>query len=304
LTIVVLGRSGQVARALSLIEATGDQAFEFIGRDRCDMSDTSGMEKLLGELKPDAIINAAAYTAVDAAQVDQENARLINVIAPAHVAKLAHDWNVPFIHLSTDYVFDGTKDGPYLETDATNPVNVYGLTKRDGEDAVIASCPDAVVLRTSWVYSQFGKNFLRTMLTLAQTRDVLTVIDDQWGAPTAAADIAMACLKIALAKQAGAKPAGIFHMTGGGQTTWRGFAQAAFDKTTQWRGGKMPVVNPIKTADYPPPSPQTEPTPRPLNSRLNCDLLDTQFGIRLPHWEDSLDNTLAALENEFGAKDE
>ncbi len=304
MTIVVLGRSGQVARALSLIAATGDQAFEFIGRDRCDMSDTSGMEKLLGELRPDAIINAAAYTAVDTAQVDQENARLINVIAPAHVAKLAHDWNVPFIHLSTDYVFDGTKDGPYLETDATNPVNVYGLTKRDGEDAVIASCSDAVVLRTSWVYSQFGKNFLRTMLMLAQTRDVLTVIDDQWGAPTAAADIALACLKIAQGKQTGAKSAGIFHMTGGGETTWRGFAQAAFDKTTQWRGGRRPVANPIKTADYPPPSPQTEPTPRPLNSRLNCDLLDTQFGIRLPHWEDSLDNTLAALENEFGAKDE
>ena len=304
MTTVVLGRSGQVARALSLIEVKSDQSFEFVGRDRCDMSDILGMEKLLDELRPDAIINAAAYTAVDTAQVDQENAHLINVTAPARVAKLAHDWNIPFIHLSTDYVFDGTKDGPYIETDPTNPLNVYGLTKRDGENEVIAACPNAVVLRTSWVYSQFGKNFLRTMLTLAQTRDVLTVIDDQWGAPTAASDIALACVKIAQAKQAGAKSVGIFHMTGGGQTTWRRFAQAAFDKTTQWRNGKKPVVNPIKTADYPPLSSQTVPTPRPLNSRLNCDLLDMHFGIRLPHWEDSLDNTLAALENEFGARNE
>lgn len=301
MTILVLGRSGQVARSLSEHSTHSDRAFEFVGRERCDISDTIGLIRIVNALNPSAIINAAAYTAVDAAQMDGENAHLINVIAPAAIAKVAQQLDIPFVHLSTDYVFDGHKTSPYVETDTTNPLNVYGLTKRDGEIAILAANPSAVILRTSWVYSQFGKNFLRTMLTLARTRDALSLVADQRGAPTSAADIAQACIQVSEAKLAGATGSGIFHMTGAGETTWAGFAEAAFEKTRAWRGGKTPAITRIKAIDYPPPPPLTEATPRPLNSRLNCDLLDAQLGIRLPHWEQSLTQTLRTLENEFGA---
>jgi dTDP-4-dehydrorhamnose reductase len=161
---------------------------------------------------------------------------------------------------------------------------------------ILEACPDAVILRTSWVYSEFGKNFLRTMLSLAKSRDALSIVNDQIGAPTSAHDIAKACLTIAKSKQTGAKGAGIFHMAGGGQTSWLGFASAAFDETMSWRDGKKPVVSPISTADYP------TPARRPLNSRLDCDLLQKEFGIRLPDWKSSMNVVLKALESEFGAQ--
>jgi dTDP-4-dehydrorhamnose reductase len=295
-TILVLGQSGQVARALAQLGERTQEDFDCVGRERCDLSNTSGILAIIEATNPSAIINAAAYTAVDAAETDEDNARLLNAHAPAEIASVAAQRHIPFIHLSTDYVFDGSKSGVYNEFDVTNPINVYGLTKREGEIAVLEAYPDAVILRTSWVYSEFGKNFLRTMLSLAKTRDALSIVDDQIGAPTSAHDIAQACLTIAKLKLNGAKGAGVFHMTGSGQTSWLGFASAAFDETVTWRDGKQPVVSPISTADYP------TPARRPLNSRLNCDLLEEEFGIRLPEWKSSMSVVLKALASEFGGQ--
>lgn len=294
MTILVIGRSGQVARALLKPSQSHDLPFIFLGRDALDLSDATTIEAAIARVSPDAIINAAAYTAVDAAESDHEAARAINVTGPAFAAEIAAKRRIPFVHLSTDYVFDGTKNLPYVETDSTNPLNMYGLTKRDGEALILAHHPDAVILRTSWVYSPFGKNFLRTMLNLAQTRDSLSIVDDQIGAPTSALDIATACLSIINAKLSGHEGRGVFHMTGEGETSWAGFAQAAFDHTAAWREGKVPNVTPIPTADYP------TPARRPLNSRLNCDLLEATFGIRLPPWDKSMRETLAVLRDEFG----
>jgi dTDP-4-dehydrorhamnose reductase len=293
-TILVIGRSGQVARALLERSRAHHLPLIFMGREALDLSDTTAIEAAIERVSPQAIINAAAYTAVDAAETDQDAARAINVTGPAFVAEIAAKRQMPFVHLSTDYVFDGTKAAPYLESDPTNPLNMYGLTKRDGEELILAHKPDAVILRTSWVYSPYGKNFLRTMLSLAQTRDSLSIVDDQIGAPTSALDIASACISIIDAKLSGHQGRGIFHMTGGGETSWAGFAQAAFDHTALWRNGKVPAITPIPTADYP------TPARRPLNSRLNCDLLEARFGIRLPAWDKSMRETLEVLRDEFG----
>ncbi len=296
MTILVLGQSGQVARALAQLGERTDESIECVGRERCDLSNISGVLAIIEAINPSAIINAAAYTAVDAAETDEDAARLLNARAPAEIASVAAKRHIPFVHLSTDYVFDGSKSGAYSEFDPTNPINVYGLTKREGEVAILQADPDAVILRTSWVYSELGKNFLRTMLSLAKTRDALSIVDDQIGAPTSAHDIAQACLTIAKSKENGAKGAGVFHMTGGGQTSWLGFASAAFDETVSWRNGKQPKVSPISTADYP------TPARRPLNSRLNCDLLEEEFGIRLPEWKTSMSVVLEALASEFGGQ--
>jgi dTDP-4-dehydrorhamnose reductase len=294
MTILVIGRSGQVAQALLQLSDTHKTPFSFMGRDSCDLGNAKQVESIIGTLAPKAIINAAAYTAVDTAESDQEAARAINATGPSMVAQIGARLGIPFVHLSTDYVFDGTKTSPYVETDPTNPINVYGLTKRDGENQILETNPDAVILRTSWVYSPFGKNFVRTMLTLAQTRDALSIVDDQIGAPTSAHDIAKACMDIVDAKSAGNAASGIFHMTGGGATTWRGFAEAAFEQTAVWRGGRVPNVTPVPTSAYP------TPARRPLNSRLNCDHLEAHFGIRLPNWDNSLSQTLEVLREEFG----
>jgi dTDP-4-dehydrorhamnose reductase len=294
-TILVFGKSGQVARSLNEIATEGNTSFEFVGRDACDLGDAKAVAATIEARKPTAIINAAAFTAVDLAETHAASARAINATGPCVAAAVAHKLSVPFVHLSTDYVFDGTKTSPYLEVDPTNPINVYGLTKREGEVAILAANPDAVILRTSWVYSPFGKNFLRTMLTLAQTRDSFTIVDDQIGAPTSAKEIAVACTQIVTAKVNGHTASGIFHMTGDGQATWFAFAEEIFSQTAKWRRGNTPRMLPVSTANYP------TPAQRPLNSRLNCDLLEAQFGIRLPHWTTSLREALGALENEFGA---
>lgn len=295
MTILVFGRSGQVALALSEYALSISKPLIFMGRDTCDLADVEAVANAIAKASPSAIINAAAYTAVDAAETDKDTAYAINATGPAQAARIAGEMTIPFVHLSTDYVFDGSKSAPYLETDPTNPINVYGQTKRDGENQILSANPDAVILRTSWVYSPYGKNFLRTMLTLAQSRDALSIVDDQTGAPTSAHDIAKACLTIVEEKLAGNTANGIFHMTGAGSTTWRGFAETAFEQTAQWRVGKIPAVTPVPTSAYP------TPARRPMNSRLNCDQIEAKFGIRLPRWDISLGQTLEALRNEFGA---
>ncbi len=208
---------------------------------------------------------------------------------PSELARLCAAASIPLIHVSTDYVYGGDKPSPYVETDPVAPHSVYGTTKLAGEKAVLASGAQAIILRTAWVYAATGRNFVRTMLTLGQTRDSLTVVADQHGCPTAATDLAAAILTIAdLLEKAGWSDAyaGIFHAAGSGETTWHGLATAVFEEARR-HGAKTPAtVRPITTAEYP------TPARRPGNSRLDCSRLDAVFGIRLPHWRDSLTRTI------------
>ena len=240
---------------------------------------------------PKLVINAAAYTAVDKAETDQDAAKAGNHTGPLFLARLCERAGATLIHVSTDYVFDGNKGAPYLETDPTFPTGIYGATKRDGEAAILATAAQAIILRTAWVYSAKGKNFARTMLNAGRTMPVLKVVADQHGTPTAAADLAHAILGIAdqISGPGWRREfRGIFHATNSGETTWHGFATAIFEEAAK-RGYKPPQVQPIATADWP------TPTRRPPDSRLDCHKLAQVFGIALPEWRQSLPQIVAEL---------
>jgi len=280
--IFVAGGTGQVA--LSLREAAENAGFPLVaaGRPDFDLTSAASVRAAIDAYNPSAIINAAAYTAVDAAENDKEQAFAINATGAATLAAIAAERNIPFLHLSTDYVFDGNKASPYDETDAVGPTGVYGQSKLAGERTVLKANPKSLILRTAWVYSPYGKNFLKTMLSLSE-RNVLSVVADQHGNPTYAPDIAAALLAI-LARLDGQEPtdtqAGIYHMTGSGETTWHGFASQIFDEGARF-GLARPEVKAIPTADYP------TPAKRPANSRLNCEKLSKNFNISLPGWRES-----------------
>ena len=275
--ILVTGGHGQLATALGRspdVAVVGRPQFDF---DRPDTIDA------LFERRPTLVVNAAAWTAVDAAETDPAGAARANHEGPARLAERCAAAGIPLIHVSTDYVFDGDKGAPYVETDATAPTGVYGATKLAGERAVLAACPRAIVLRTAWVYSAAGKNFLRTMLALGQTRDHLRVVADQRGCPTAAGDLADIILGIAAQADAGWRDefSGVFHSCGTGETTWHGFAEAIFAEAAR-HGARVPVVEPITTAEFP------TPARRPADSRLDCAKLADVFGLRQPAWRDSV----------------
>jgi dTDP-4-dehydrorhamnose reductase len=239
---------------------------------------------------PSLIINAAAYTAVDKAETDVEAARRANTDGPRLLAEYCAEAGVPLIHVSTDFVFDGAKGAPYVETDATNPTSVYGTTKRDGEDAILATTARAIILRTSWVYAATGRNFVLTMLNAAKKTSQLRVVADQQGCPTAAADLAAAILRIADRFTAigwSDSWRGIYHAAGSGATTWHGLATAAFAEAARF-GAPIPTVTPIATADWP------TPARRPADSRLDCGKLGRSFGIALPDWRNALSRTITA----------
>ena len=280
--ILVTGGAGQVATALRQ-----EGAVHVVGRPQFDFDRPDSIAETVRAAQPSLIVNAAAWTAVDAAEADPEGASRANRDGPATLAALCADAGIPLIHIGTDYVFDGNKGAPYVETDATNPTGVYGMTKLEGEQAVLAACPQAMVLRTSWVYSAAGKNFVRTMLGAAQKTDTLRVVADQRGCPTAARDIASAILAIAARVAEGwrAEYAGVFHMAGQGETTWHGLATAVFEDAAR-HGRPMPTVHGIATADWP------TPARRPPDSRLDCTKLDRVFGLRLPPWRDSVARTV------------
>jgi dTDP-4-dehydrorhamnose reductase len=243
------------------------------------------------EADPWLVVNAAAYTAVDAAEKDADAAYRANRDGPAELARLCEAAGIPLIHVSTDYVYDGAKGEPYVETDPVAPQCVYGASKLAGEAAVLAACRRAVVLRTSWVYAPTGRNFVCTMLTLGRTRDRLTVVADQKGCPTTAADLAAAILEIAAHIAASGWQdgfGGVFHAAGSGWTTWHGLASAAFAEAAR-HGAPVPRVDPIATADWP------TPAKRPADSRLDCTKLATVFGVRLPDWQPSLARTIDAI---------
>jgi dTDP-4-dehydrorhamnose reductase len=242
-------------------------------------------------IAPQAIVNAAAYTAVDRAESEPELARAINAIAPGVLAEEAQRLDAVLVHYSTDYVFDGTKPEPYTESDAPSPLNVYGRTKLEGERAIGASGCRHLTLRTSWVYGTRGSNFLLTMLRLARERRQLRIVDDQFGAPTWSREIAQATATL-LAQPALAAPGadGLYHLTASGATSWFGFAEAIFESEETARLGiAPPAIEPIQTSAYP------TPARRPANSRLDCGRLERRTGVQLAAWDAALTRALGEM---------
>lgn len=269
--ILVFGTTGQVATEL------GRQGtVTALGRDAADLSDPRACAAAIADLRPSVVINAAAYTAVDKAEGEEALAQTINAASPGAMAGACAHLEIPFLHISTDYVFDGTGNRAWVETDPVQPQNAYGRTKLAGEAAIRASGANHIILRTAWVFSAHGANFVKTMLRLSETRAALSVVDDQIGGPTPAADIAATLLVLARRMQDGAK-GGTYHYAGNPHTSWAGFAQAIFAEA-----GRNVTVTGIPSVDYP------TPATRPLNSRLDCAKLAMDFGIKPADWQSGL----------------
>ncbi|ODA94210.1 dTDP-4-dehydrorhamnose reductase [Mesorhizobium sp. SEMIA 3007] len=277
--LVVTGREGQVVS--SLLEAGQLAGVDVIaiGRPQLDLANPDTVIEAIAAARPDVVVSAAAYTAVDQAEDEPDLAFRVNAVGAGKVAQAAARLGVPVIHLSTDYVFDGSASGSYVETDATAPASVYGATKLAGEQAVAAANPRNLILRTAWVYSPFGKNFVKTMLRLAADRDEISVVADQWGNPTSALDIADAILHAAatLHRDKDFAAFGIYHLAGTGEANWSGFARHILD-TSRVSGGPSARVRDITTTDYP------TKARRPANSRLSSAKFASAFGWSAPDW--------------------
>ena len=290
--LYVIGMEGQVARALR--EAATDHpdmVVGYAGRPDIDILRPDLVEKRLAAFAPDLVINPAAYTAVDRAESEPELAFAVNRDGAGNVAAAAGRIGVPIVHLSTDYVFDGNKDAPYVETDPVAPMGVYGQSKFAGECAVAAANDRHIILRTSWVYAPFGNNFVRTMLRLSVERDRLTVVNDQVGCPTYAPDIANAIMTIAGRIESAnwqGHFAGVTHLAGPDEITWYDFARKIISFSNE-KIGRNIAVDPISTEQYP------TAAPRPANSRLCCDRLASIFEVRLPPLDPSLEKCLEHL---------
>jgi dTDP-4-dehydrorhamnose reductase len=290
--LYVFGAEGQVAR--SLREAAINSPNVIIGcgaRPNVDIVRPDMVDKALVEFSPDIVINPAAYTAVDRAETEPDLAFATNSDGAGNVAVATARLNIPIIHLSTDYVFDGKKQGRYVETDAVAPQGIYGRSKLAGERAVAAANRRHIILRTSWVFAPFGNNFVRTMLRLAGERDRLRVVDDQIGCPTYAPDIADAIITIARQITSGGwtnRYSGVTHLAGPDELTWCDFARQIL-RASEANGNRHVAIDPISTADYP------TPAERPKNSRLCCDRLASVFDVRLPPLGSSLEKCLKRL---------
>lgn len=289
--ILVTGTNGQVDTSLqALADTLADIELVRIGLPETDLSRPETLRTPILAAHPDVIVSSAAYTAVDKAESEPELAQAINGDGPGALAKLAAELDIPILHLSTDYVFAGDKIGPYVETDPTGPSGVYGVTKLSGEEQVRAATPNHVILRTAWVYSPYGANFVKTMLRLGETRDEINVVADQHGCPTYAPEIARGLIHVARRMTADSDPGlrGVFHLTGRGETNWAGFAEAIFAGSVM-RSGKAVRVHPIPSSQYP------TPAQRPANSRLSGAKLKTVYELELDPWQVSLDQCLDAL---------
>lgn len=286
--IAVTGRAGQVVSAL--IERPGVHEIIPLGRPDLDLTEPTGIAPAIRAARPDLVVSAAASTGVDQAESHPEHAFAVNCVGAGEVARAAWQLSIPLIHLSSDYVFDGAKDRPYTEQDVAAPLGAYGASKLAGEHQVLAAHPGAVILRTAWVYSPFGRNFVKTMLRLAAGQEEVAVVADQIGSPTSALDIADAVLAVADMLADGSAPAGggLFHLAGRGEASWAELAEAVFSESAM-AGGPWARVRRIATADYP------MAALRPTNTRLNCDALADAFGIRLPHWRDSVAMVVSRL---------
>ncbi|WP_421557205.1 dTDP-4-dehydrorhamnose reductase [Pseudomonas canadensis] len=284
--ILITGQHGQVSRELQLrLQDLGELIV--LGRDQLDLADADQIRQQVRAHRPGLIINAAAHTAVDLAESEPDAAFAINAIAPGILAEEAKALGIPLIHYSTDYVFDGSKPAPYTETDTPNPLGVYGQSKLAGEQAITAVGGEHLILRTSWVYSNHGKNFLLTMQRLLQEKPQMRIVADQIGAPTWAGSIANSTRALIERWQAG-EPGewGIYHLTAGGETSWFGFAQAIGEHLRE-QDKACAELEPIPSSAYP------TPAQRPLNSRLDCSRLLQQWHVSQPHWQDALRECLA-----------
>ena len=289
--MVVTGREGQIVRALAERASGTEIEIIALGRPQLDLAGPRNdiVAAIIGT-RPDIIVSAAAYTQVDKAETDSELAFAVNEKGSKAVAGAARETGVPLIHLSTDYVFDGLKPTPYVEEDHPRPNGVYGASKLAGEQAVLAEHANTVVLRTAWVYSPFGANFVKTMLRLAGDREEIGVVADQRGNPSSALDIADGIIAVARNLVASGDEAqrGVFHMAGAGEATWADFAEGIF-ASSGGRGGPTAVVRRIDTSDYP------TPARRPANSRLDCKKLAGVHGVELPDWHNSVDEVVGRL---------
>lgn len=279
--LLVFGQRGQVATELA---RRAPQAV-FLSREDADLSHPESCAEAITAAAPQAVINAAAYTAVDRAESDEDLATRVNADGPAAMARACAGLDIPLVHVSTDYVFDGSGTAPRTPSDPTAPLNAYGRSKLAGENTIRAAGGCHAILRTSWVFSAHGNNFLRTMLRLSETRDALSIVDDQVGGPTPASAIAGACLTIAARLTENPDLSGTYHFSGAPDVSWAGFAQAIFAAA-----GREVAVTGIPTADYP------TPAERPLNSRLDCTATEAAFGLARPDWRAAL----PAILNELG----
>ena len=289
--IVVTGREGQIVRALLEVGTATGLDVRPVGRPELDLAAPASVLPALRALAPDVVVNAAAYTAVDRAEEEPALALAINGTGAGAVAAAAAALGCPVLQLSTDYVFDGSGTTAWREGDPLAPLGAYGRSKAAGEAAVAAATPRHVILRTAWVFSPFGSNFVRTMLRLAATREEVGVVDDQWGCPTSALDAAAAILAVAgnvASAAAGDSRFGIFHLTNAGEASWADVAEAVFARSAAL-GGPAARVRRIPTAAFP------TPARRPLNGRLDGRALERVHGLRLPPWRPSLDSCVGRL---------
>ena len=280
--ILIFGKNGQVGSSLLQLLSPKHQVLALDQAD-LDLTETGPIASTISDFKPDWVINASAYTAVDRAEQQAEIADAINHLAPAVMARACRDLSCGLLHYSTDYVFDGETEQAYLESDTPKPQSVYGATKLAGEQAVMQACPQAIILRTAWVYAREGANFVNTMLRLADERDELGVVEDQFGSPTLTLDLAKVSVSIIEQTPLNTldKVAGIYHATGSGMTSWYGFAREVFSLS-----GKNVMLKGIPTEAYP------TPAPRPHYSVLSNQKLQQVFGLQLPDWKVSLADTL------------
>lgn len=281
--ILVAGNSGQVARALVACATGGPHEVTAIGRPVLDLGQHETIVAALENVRPDIVINAAAYTAVDQAEDDEALATDINATGPGALARACAQRHVPILHISTDYVFDGRASISYSESDPVSPIGAYGRSKLAGEIAVRKENPHHLIFRTAWVYSPYGRNFVKTMLALAETRNEISVVDDQIGCPTSAHDIADALLAVVDCYSTAPDdlPVGVFHLAGTGIASWADMAAEIF-RTSAAMGGPSAQVRRIRSEDFP------TKAHRPANSRLDCTKLNQVFGIQLPAWRTSL----------------
>lgn len=287
--VLILGAHGQLGVELERsFQGAGDVVA--YGRDRCDLRRPETIRAVIAHFRPDLVLNAAAYTAVDRAESEAELAMRVNGEAPGVIAEEARKLDALLVHYSTDYVFDGSKNGPWVEEDFTNPLSEYGRSKLAGEKNIAQVGGRHLIFRTSWVFSPHGKNFLLTMLRLGQEREQLSIVNDQVGAPTTARALAAATRELVDSlKKSDKAPWGIYHMTCAGSTTWCGFAEAIFSKARSADEKPWAKVTGIPTEKYP------TPAKRPRNSVLANGKLRNAFGVTLPDWEVALDDTLAVL---------
>lgn len=280
--ILMFGATGQVARCMLEQAESRGLALTALSRDDVDLSNAEAVKAAIaGAADGTVVVNAAAYTAVDQAESERETCFAVNAIAPGAMAEACKARGFALLHISTDYVFDGDKAGAYVETDATDPQGVYGASKLEGERRIAAAHDRWVIMRTAWVYSRHGKNFVKTMIRLGRERDTLGVVDDQRGCPTHAEDIAAALIAVATQLREDDHRFGLYHFAGQGEASWADFADRIFETMAE-TDGKRPVLNRITTADFP------TPAKRPANSILDSSRFSEAFGYTAPDWTDSV----------------